>query len=184
MRRGLLAPALAAAALLATLIAGCGRPDDETWLQFLGFQDTGKTIAVLEGKLDISTDSADAVFQNTSFLVGSNVSGGSGVLVHRAHVEYRMPDLQPPASEYALNLYLPAPSHTSSTTTSGTTGAVTGTISDFPLAPASLKSWIIGTGVYNSRPSVSLQAQVTFYAETDEGTDLETQGGISIVLTK
>ena len=182
MRRGSLAITLAAAAFAATLAAGCERPPDEAWLQFLGFHDaaTAENIAVLQGELrNGETDSADALFRNTSLTVGVD-GAGSGVLVYRARVEYSMADLQPPANEYALNLYLPAPSHTSGS--SGTTTDVTGTITGFPLAPASLKSWIIGTGAA-TRPTVNLTARATFFARTDDGSELESPGSISIALS-
>ena len=84
-----------------------------------------------------------------------------------------MTGFSPPAGEYPLNLYLPPPAESTATT---------GTLTAFPLAPASLKQWLIDTGVRGPR-YVQLTAHVTFYGETDEGASLQTEGSIRIALT-
>jgi hypothetical protein len=166
----------AALLALALLAAGCGRPPEEAWLRFLGFKQAGKTISVFSDNLyGDAVTTVDADFENRSLYVQNE--GGSGILVYRARVDYLMTGFAPPAAEHALNLFIAAPSHTSgSTTTSGSTG----TLSGFPLAPASLKNWLIGRA--DDSAVLELTARVTFYAETDQGAKIETHGSIGIVL--
>jgi len=189
MRCGSPTRALAAAALflLAVVAPGCGRPDDEAWLRFLGFRDDGNsTLTVLEGDLnDGNADSANAAFSNVSVIVGGSDSGaGTGILVKRAHVDYKLSGYSPPSEEYPLNLYLGPSSHTNGT--AGTTAGSTEGETSFPLATVSLKQWLIDTGAFSdssATPTVRLTADVTFFAETDEGTELEVHGSIAILLS-
>jgi len=161
----------AALLVLAFAVNGCGRPPDEAWLRCLGFSSgTGtNSLAVLEGKLDSTTTTANANFENRSSNVGQ--IGGTGVLVYRARIDYRMAGYAPPAAEYDVTLYLQPPTKE---------GATTGTLTALPLASASLKMWLISAGA--SAP-VNLTARVTFFAETDDGNKIETVGSIGIVLT-
>ena len=170
--------------VLAVTVTGCARPPDEAWLRFLGFKDGDATLTVLEGELnDGKSDSADAVFSNASVTVGVSGGGtGTGILVKSARVDYRLSGYAPPSTEYPLNLYLGPSSHTNGTAT--VSGAAEGRTS-FPLVPVSLKQWIIKLHTFNNAsatPTVKLTANVTFFAETDEGTELEVHGSISIVL--
>jgi hypothetical protein len=170
----------AALLILAVVGAGCDRPPDEAWLRFLGFARTGETasLALLEGKLrDGITDAADANFENRSLGVARDTAG-TGVLVFRARVDYRMTGFAPPPAEYAVNLYLPAATGADASTT-------TATLTAFPLATAALKHWLIETQAFEDaeeRPTVDLTAIVTFFGVTDEGTELQTSGGISLSL--
>lgn len=161
--------------VFAVLAPGCGRPPDEAWLRFLGFKQGANTIGVFEGTLDgkAETVKVDAVFENRSLIIGK--TAGTGVLVSRAHIDYRMTGYSPPAAEYPLNLYIPA----ASTSTSETSGI--GTLTGFPLAPVSLENWLIAAGA--NQPVVELSAHVTFFATTDDGTPIETEGSIGITLT-
>jgi hypothetical protein len=167
------AHALIGAALAATLAAGCGRPPDEAWLRFLGFRATegSATLTVVNGTLDTTTDNVDAAFENATFTVGRGDDSGTGILVTSARVEYTMQGYAAPTYEYPVTLYLAAPAKAGETTT--------GTLSGLPIVPASLKEWIKGLPA----PPLSFTARVTFRAESDNGTDLETTGSISIVLT-
>jgi hypothetical protein len=177
--------ALAAAVLAATLAASCGAPPDEAWLRFLGFRATDATtnLTVLSGKLrDGTTDSADAAFENGSVIVGKT-GGGTGVLVYRARVQYRMSGFAPPAMDYPVTLYLPAGA--AATGTDAAAAAATGVLADFPIAPATLKNWLLETHAFEDAtltPSVELQAVVTFYGVTDEDVDLVTTGAIAVSL--
>jgi hypothetical protein len=180
---------VAAALFVLTVTAtGCGRPPDEAWLRFLGFFETGvttTTLTVLEGELnDGKTDSADAVFSNASVTVGVSGGGtGTGILVRSARVDYRMSGYAPPSAEYPLNLYLGQSSHTNGTAT--VSGAAEGRTS-IPLATASLKQWLINTHAFSNAsatPTAYLTANVTFFAETDDGNKLETEGSIGIALS-
>jgi hypothetical protein len=182
MRNGSPARALATAILaLAVVAPGCGRPPDEAWLRFLGFKSGDSTLTVREGDLnDGKTDSADAAFSNTSVIVGASDSGaGTGILVKSARVDYKLSGHSPPSEDYPLNLYLPS-SHSNGTAT--TANATEGQTS-FPLATASLKRWLIDAHAAGSSPTLRLTANVTFFAETDEGTELEVHGSISILLS-
>ena len=181
---------IAAAALLVFTVTatGCARPPDEAWLRFLGFWKSvdkeNQQIAVLEGELrDKKTDSAAAKFSNESVTVGVSGGGaGTGILVQSARVDYRMSGYSPPSASYPLYLYLGPSSHTNGTAT-GT--AAEGQIS-IPLATASLKQWLINTKAFNNAsatPTVDLTANVTFFAETDDGNKLETEGSIGIELS-
>lgn len=157
--------------LFAVLAAGCGRPPDEAWLRCTGFGDGDATtsLAVIEGELqDSKTLKANANFENSSLNV--NGTGGIGILVYRARIDYRMSGYSPPAAEYDVTLYLQSPVKDVATT---------GTLTDFPLASASLKQWLINAG---AGAPVNLTARVTFFAETDEGGKIETVGSIGIVL--
>ncbi|HEY5999255.1 MAG TPA: hypothetical protein VI078_08135 [bacterium] len=176
MRR--IGPLLAAAALAVALGAGCDRPPDEAWLRFLGFDrsaavDTVSPLTVIEGSLASGVEKANAGFVNTSFTVGGdNTTAGTGIFVYSAHVEYGLAGSALPSYDYPVTLYLAAPKAGETTT---------GKIFDFPVVPAALKEWI-AANVPGS--VISLTARVTFHAQTDEGTRLETDGGIQIVLTR
>jgi hypothetical protein len=160
----------------AVLAPGCGRPPDEAWLRFVGFKQGGATISVVKDSLrEETTTTVDVELQNGSLIVGQKT--GTGILVNRARVDYRMPGFSPPSAEYPLNLYLAPPADDKATT---------GTLSAFPLAPSSLKQWLIDTGAFddaNSEPVVELTAHVTFFGESDDGLKVETEGGIGIALT-
>jgi hypothetical protein len=189
--------ALATAILaLAVVAPGCGRPPDEAWLRFLGFQSTSgsgesavsSNISSIEGNLfDGTAMTVDAVFRNVSTIVGSNDGSiGTGILVKSARVDYKMSGYAPPSAEYPLNLYLGPSSHTNGTTNAGGTTTSEGTLTDFPIVTASLKQWLRNTGAFNNSsatPTVKLTADVTFFAETDEGTELEVHGSITILLS-
>jgi hypothetical protein len=185
MRNGSPTRARLAAALLAVAVVapGCGRPPDEAWLRFLGFKSGDSTLTVLEGNLnDGKTDSADAVFRNVSVTVGASDGGaGTGILVKSARVDYKMSGYSPPSAEYPLNLYLGPSSHTNGTATSS--GGETEGRTSLPLATASLKQWLINAHAAGSSPTVSLTADVTFLAESDEGGDLEVHGSVTILLS-
>lgn len=190
-RRGVRLAGLASLALV-VLALGCGRPPDEAWLRFLGFSVTTTSTAtttttttttttnttVVEGELrDGTTLSATANFQNASQNVGT--AGGTGIEVYRVRIDYRMSGYSPPASEYGVNLYLPALGTGKDSTAS------TGSLS-VALAPISLKQWLINTGAFESqesKPVVDLTAHLTFYAKTDEGAELEVEGSVAIALT-
>lgn len=167
--------ALAAAVLAAALATGCARPPDEAWLRFLGFGVDGAVIGILEGDLrDGTGNGADALFENASD--GLTKDGvGTGVLITRARVEYRLQSLSPPTYDYPVHLYIPPKTGDA---------AARGTIDNFPLIPVSLKRWIIDTGAFDpgTTPAIGLSARVTFYGETDEGIPLDTSGGISLRL--
>ncbi|MHB8834714.1 MAG: hypothetical protein ACYC9Y_03270 [Candidatus Methylomirabilia bacterium] len=155
----------------AVLASACGRPPDEAWLRCTGFSNADETtpLAVIEGKLDSTTLKANANFENRSLNVTN--TGGTGILVYRARIDYRMAGYSPPSAEYDFTLYLPPPAKSEATI---------GTLTAFPLASASLKQWLINAGV--STP-VELTARVTFFGETDEGGKIETVGSIGISLT-
>jgi len=160
----------AALLVLTVVVTGCGRPPDEAWLRCTGFGagDAATSVAVLEGKLDGTTLTSDVNFENRSLIAGQ--TEGTGILVYRARIDYRMAGYSPPAAEYDVTLYLPPPAKG---------GTTTGTLTAFPLASASLKQWLINAG---AGAPVAITARVTFFAETDEGGKIETLGGIGIVL--
>lgn len=156
------------------LAAGCGRPP-ESWLRFLGFSDgsslSSSTVTLFEGNLrDGKAMTANAILENRSLNADQKV--GTGIVVYRARVEYRMAGFSPPTEEYPVNLYLSPP---------GAGTATTGTLTDFPVVSAALKSWLIDNA---ADPSfVNLTARVTFFGETDEGARLETEGSVGIALS-
>lgn len=172
---------------LAALAAGCARPADEAWLRFLGFRAADCTdaagasggcedhLAVLWGSLrNGRTDSADALLENRSTIVGGE--GGIGILVHRVLVEYRLPGLALPADDYALTLYLPPPSGEE---------ASTGRLSGLPVVPRSVKSRLVQAGAFDdlgANPTVRLEVHVTFLARTDDGLELDTTGALTVML--
>ena len=170
---GLRGVRIAAAALLVltVTVTGCGRPPDEAWLRCLGFQQSAATISVLEGDLNDETSSTvDIELENSSQVVGR--IPGTGILVNRTRIDYRMSGFSPPSADYPVNLYLSPPAEGKPTT---------GTLTAFPLASKSLKQWLIDAGV--SDPVVELTARVTFYGLTDEGSQIETEASLGIALT-
>jgi hypothetical protein len=179
----LLAAALVAVAAIA---AACGRPPDESWLEFLGFRASGATTTLtsIEGDLnDGKTDKADAAFRNDSFTVGPNSgsSTGTGILIKSAHVDYQLSGFSPPSYDYPQSLFLGA-----SGVSSGVTTTTEGTLTDFPLAPASLKRWLLDTHAFDASGGTSpirLTAKAKFNAVTDDGNDLEVNGSITVVLS-
>jgi hypothetical protein len=185
MRDGSLGRALRAAALAAVLAGGCGRPPDEAWLRFVGFKSSDKTIAVitctLDGKFEEPTGAAsdagtatpgsvDAALENASFVVGRGDDPGVGILLNRVHIEYSMPGA--PAYDLPVSLYIAAPSKAGEVTSA--------TLSDLPVVPVALEQWLVAHGYAEA----SFSARVTFFAEADDGTDLETSGGVSVVLNR
>ena len=173
MRCGSLTRALAAAALAAALAVGCARPPDEAWLRFLGFKSPGGSTGVSyhDGHLrDGTTETVDAEFENVSVTVGRS-EGGTGILIDRVRLEYSLPGYTPPVYDFPLALYLAAPGNETST----------GTLSSLPLVPASLKDWIIASGVPLGR-EVQVTARVRFFALTDDGSRLEVGASLVIVL--
>jgi hypothetical protein len=166
---------LAGAAFLAiaAIAPGCGRPPDEAWLRFVGFKQGDKAVGVFTDNLyGAAAATVDADFENQSQNLGK--TDGTGILVYRATIDYRMSGASPPSADIPLNLYLPP-------RTAAATSASPGKISGFPLAPTSLKNWVIG---HAAGPAVvELTARVTFFAETDQGAGIETQGNIKIELS-
>ena len=85
-----------------------GRPPDEAWLRFLGFRaerrdhDAGvlKRRPARRRRPTRRTPSS----RTHSLYVGQQ--GGTGILVNRARIDYRMAGFSPPAAEYPVNLYL------------------------------------------------------------------------------
>ena len=164
---------IAAAALLVLTVAvtGCGRPPDEAWLRCIALKQSAATISVLEGDLNDGTSSTvDIELENSSLVVGTKA--GTGILVSRTRIDYRMTGFSPPAADLPVNLYLSPPADGKTTT---------GTLTAFPLASRSLKQWLVDAGV--SDPVVQLTARVTFYGLTDGGSQIETEASLGIALT-
>lgn len=163
----------AGVSLLASIAiaSGCGTPPDESLLRIIAFEQNNEAIGVFKDTLsEESTETVDVKFENGSSNAG--LKSGTGVFVNRTQIDYRMAGYSPPSAEFLLNFYLEAPADGKS---------VEGTLTDFPLAPASLKRWISDAGV---KAVVELTAHVTFYGETDDGARLETEGDIEIALAE
>ncbi len=163
--------AIGAALALSLLASSCGPPPDEAALRFLGFGETVPTGNLRNGEPTL----ANAAFMNSSQGAGQ-AAGSTGVVVYRAHIDYRTAGLSPPSSDHEFTLYLPPP---------GAGSTTTGILTSLPLAPASLKQWLVNTGAFRDAaavPAAELTASIVFYGETDEGGALETRVETKIVL--
>ena len=178
-RAGLLGGLLCAAMLM--VLAGCAAPDDETWVQIISIEDSSleaPSASVVESDLqDGTTNTVDVEVQNTSFILGSG--NGASVTVYHATVDYFVQGQSLPSYQYVVTLFLPAP-------TSGDAGdsSSTGTLEDLPLVPAALKSWILNPANFPAEIAArgfSGEARITLRARTEEGRELETSAGITVV---
>jgi hypothetical protein len=172
----------AAAALVAALVAGCGRPLDETQLRFLGFQDAGSTgtgtVSSIEGDVsDGAPLKVDAYFEN-HVTAPDAIVGGVGITITRVDVDYTMKNLDPPSFSFATSLYVPPPSGKDAT--AGDKVA----LSDLPIVPVSVKNWLIHNGASHGTGIIEMKAQVTFVAATDAGDTLTVRGALAVTLTE
>lgn len=178
-----------AAALLLTF---CAPPSDEAWFRIVGFGNPATTttttttngddkvttttssehISALEADLrDGATDSVDVFLENYSTVVGADE--GRGVYIYRAEVEYLFGAYSLPGFAYGVTLALPPP---------GADGNGSGTLENLPLASAALKGWLLlNLPAEVTDGTFQIEAQVTLRARSEEGTELETSGGLAII---
>lgn len=188
MKRSLLAVAAAA------LLSACAAAPDEAWIRITRIMESGgldgdsqQAVTVVHSDLrDSLTDTVDVEIGNFAVIVGSD-GRGVGIGVYRARVEYRLGGFDFPDYEYPLTLYLPPVESTSTEGTTASEAAVsTGFIRGLPIAPATLKGWILNAGNFPPellRQPVRLEAKVTIRARTDEGRELDTSATVSVEFT-
>jgi hypothetical protein len=174
------------------LLTCCAPPSDEAWFRIVGFGNTTTTttttttegdekvtttttkehISVLDSDLhDGGTDSVDVFLENYATVVGTDE--GRSVHVYRAEVEYLFGAYSLPDFVYGVTLALPPP---------GTDGNGSGTLKNLPLAPAALKGWLLlNLPAEITEGAFQIEAQVTLRARSEEGTELETSGGLAII---
>lgn len=189
----------AGAVLLALFLVapGCGRPPDETWLRVVQFEDDGEnvisalssivqtittttttdttdtTITTTDTTTELgSTDYVDVVLANQSTVVGTSGQAG-GVTVDQVRITYAIAGYSPPGATYAVSLYVPV---------SSVDGTTTNVRLSVALVSTALKSWLAET-VPESVLSGGLHASalLEFHARTDQGDEIETEAGISII---
>ena len=175
----------------AMLVPGaCSAPDDETWVRVLSVSEAGSTtddangsgsgaISVLHSDLeDGNPELVDIVLENGTAIVGDSTGGGVIVTVYHARVEYEFGGIIIPPYAYPVTLVLPPP-------TGGETGTSTtsATLEDFPVVPATLKSWLLVPGNLppgTTEGSFSVVATITFRARSEEGRELETSTSLTV----
>lgn len=183
-KRSLLFSFFLAAAMLVP--ASCSAPDDETWVRVTsvsksaGEGEGSTAISVISSDLrDGGPELIDIVLENGTVIVGNTAGGGVLVTVYHATVEYFVQGQNLPSYQYVVTLFLPPPG-------SGDAGdaSSTGTLEDFPLVPAALKSWILNPANFPAEIAdrgFSGEARITLRARTEEGRELETSAGITVV---
>lgn len=135
------------------------------------------------------TDYVNVVLENQSASVGTGSAGGEGITVYKAHVSYSCSGYAFPNYDYPITLYIaPRSSSGTSTSTSGTTTSGTtttggqATLSNLALVPYELKSWLhehLPSAVRES--GFQAQAKVKFQARTDQGSELEADGALTVL---
>jgi hypothetical protein len=164
------------------VLTACAAPADETWVQIvsIGGSDEDDPASSV-GTSDLqsgTTDTADVTVQNTTVILGASDSGVS-ITVYHARVEYFVQGQNLPSYEYVVTLFLPPPS-------SGDAGASssTATLQEFPLVPVALKNWILNPANFPAEIAAagfSGEARITLRARTEEGRELETSAGVTVI---
>jgi len=166
----------------AAALGACAAAPDEAWIRITEIRESGEettSATVIRADLrDSSTDTVDVEVENFTTILGSSGNIGVGIEVYRARVEYTLGGYDFPDYEYPVTLYLPPPGGESATTT--------GTINGLPVAPATLKGWILDPGNFPRellRQPVRLEAKIIVRAKTDEGKELDTAATVSVEFT-
>ena len=166
-----------AAVLLLALLGSCAAAPDETWLRITEIRTSGGTSSAAVIAVDLNdgtTDTIDLVLQNTTSIVGSSNSQGVGVTVFVARIEYRAAGRDLPPFEFPVSFFIPPPG-------SGLTA--TKTLQDFPVAPVTLKDWLLNPDNFPSNllaDVLLVEARIILRARTDEGRNLETEAAVSL----
>lgn len=177
-----------AAALLAA--ASCSAPADETWMRVTSITNSSVSSEEGEGSGAISsltvdlrdgtTDRVDLNLENSTVIVTSSAdSSGVNVTVYRAVVDYEFNVYQFPTYQYPVTLTLPP-----AATSEAGLGTTSGTLGDLPVVPASLKQWMLDPGhipPYITEGTFEVQARITLFARTDEGREVETSAGLTLL---
>jgi hypothetical protein len=172
-----------AAAALAAVVAGCGSPEDEQLLRFLGFQGAGSSgtdssVSMIEGDLrDGIALKVDASFENQTLALDSSGGGTGGITIYRVEVDYGMTGYDPPSFSYPVSLYAPPAS------SKDATGGGTVVLSDIPIVPVSVKQWLIDNTPSEKDGVVEMTAKVDFLGHTDAGEDLTVGASLAVTLT-
>lgn len=184
MRRGRHSLLPAALAALAILAAGCGAPEDDTLLRFLGFQAAGEaagtgSVSVIQGDLrDGAPLKVDASFENQSRILGPG-GGGTGITIYRLDIDYRLTGSDPPSLSLPVSLY--APPAASGVLEAGGGGTVV--LSDIPIVPVSVKQWLIDNTSSERDGFLEVSVKVDFRARTDQGGELTVGGALAVTLS-
>ena len=171
--------------------ASCSAPDDETWVRVISVSEAdisaddangsgSGAISVLHSDLDDgSPELVDIDLENGTAIVGNSSGGGVVVTVYHATVEYEFGSVYIPSYAYPVTLVIPPP-------TGGETGTSTtsATLEDFPVVPATLKSWLLvpeNLPPDTTKGSFSVVATITIRARSEEGRELETSTSLTVV---
>ncbi len=169
----------------AGVVAACAAAPDEAWIRITRVLEDDTAVTVVRSDLrDSGTDTVDVEVENFATIVGSGGDAGVGIQVYRARVEYRLGDFDFPDYEYPVTLYLPPLSRSDSE--GAATGQSTGVIPGLPIAPATLKGWILNPGNFPRellRQPVRLEAKIIVRGRTEEGRELDTSTAVSVEFT-
>jgi hypothetical protein len=177
-------------------LAACNAPADETWLRVASVMTnagevedgedatTGTSVSATVLDVDLqngTTDKVDLVLENSTVIVGNASGGGVPIHVYHATVEYEFSPYNLPDYAYAVSLLVPAP-----TGGEAGLGIQTATLVGLPVAPATLKSWML---VPDNLPpevtagSFNVLVKITLRARTEEGRELETSASLTLVFS-
>jgi hypothetical protein len=171
--------------------AACSAPDDETWVRIISVGEADDSaddangsgsgaISVLHSDLDDgSPELVDIDLENGTVIVGDTGGGGVLVTVYHASVDYEFGGVAIPSYAYPVTLVIPPP-------TGGETGTSTtsATLQNFPVVPATLKSWLLvpeNLPPDTTKGSFSVVATITLRARSEEGRELETSTSLTVV---
>jgi hypothetical protein len=177
--------------LAATLLAAasCSAPADETWLRVTSItnssvsgeegEGTGAISSLAVDLRDGKSDRVDLNIENSTVIVGVPSAGGVTVTVYRAVVDYDFNVYQFPTYQYPVTLALPP-----TVASEAGLGTTSGTLGDLPVVPASLKQWMLDPAHIPSDitdGTFEVQARITIFARTDEGREVETSAGLTLL---
>jgi hypothetical protein len=185
-----LIPARFALAALLLAAASCSAPADETWIRVTsirGGEVNGEVVDAGTGPIsslpvnlrDGKPERVVLDVENSTVIVGVPSAGGVTVTVYRAVVEYDFSVYQFPTYQYPVTLALPP--------AVATDEAGVGTSFDslgLTVVPASLKQWMLDPAHIPSDitdGTFEVRTRITLFARTDEGRDLETSAGLTLL---
>lgn len=179
-----------AAMLLAA--ASCSAPADETWIRVTSIR-SGGVDGEVNGEVGVGSDPISSLpvnlrdgktdrvilgLENSTVIVGVPTAGGATVTVYRAVVEYDFSVYSFPTYQYPVTLALPPV-----VTAEAGVGTSSGTLG-LPVATASLKQWMLDPAHIPSditAGTFEVRARITILARTDEGREVETFAGLTLV---
>lgn len=170
-----------AALLCLSALVSCSRPEDENWIQITSFSIDDVAISTLSSSLaageeGLSDDVIDMGVTNFSTNAQGNTPG-TGITIERIRVNYLFGDYTAnlPSYDYAVRFYLPSDE--------GNAGEEV-ILNGITIVPVSLKQWLLNPSNVPAQITCcrfTMQAEITVFGRTAEGSELSTGGGLTIV---